>query len=50
MAYWCCKEDMALMGQLLGIKLAASEFVGYIQLADLKKRSKLQHILNTINR
>ncbi len=30
------KEDMALMGQLLGIKLAASEFVGYIQLADLK--------------
>lgn len=30
------KEDMALMGQLLGIKLAASEFIGYIQLADLK--------------
>jgi len=30
------KEDMMLMGQLLGIKLAASEFVGYIQLADLK--------------
>lgn len=30
------KEDMALMGQLLGIKLAASEFVGYIQLAELK--------------
>lgn len=29
-------EDMMLMGQLLGIKLAASEFVGYIQLADLK--------------
>ena len=28
------KEDMMLMGQLLGIKLAASEFVGYIQLAD----------------
>lgn len=27
------KEDMMLMGQLLGIKLAASEFVGYIQLA-----------------
>ena len=25
-----------LMGQLLGIKLAASEFVGYIQLAELK--------------
>ena len=29
-------EDMMLMGQLLGIKLAASEFVGYVQLADLK--------------
>jgi len=29
------KEDMALMGQLLGIKLAASEFVGYIQLAQI---------------
>lgn len=30
------KEDMMLMGQLLGIKLVASEFVGYIQLAELK--------------
>lgn len=30
------KEDMMLMGQLLGIKLAASEFVGYVQLAELK--------------
>ncbi|AIY13163.1 NupC/NupG family nucleoside CNT transporter [Cellulophaga baltica] len=30
------KEDVMLMGQLLGIKLAASEFIGYIQLADLK--------------
>lgn len=30
------EEDVMLMGQLLGIKLAASEFVGYIQLADLK--------------
>lgn len=29
-------DDIALMGQLLGIKLVASEFVGYIQLADLK--------------
>lgn len=29
-------EDMMLMGQLLGIKLVASEFVGYIQLAELK--------------
>lgn len=30
------KEDMALMGQLLGIKLVASEFVGYTQLVELK--------------
>ena len=37
-------EDMALMGQLLGIKLAASEFVGYIQLADLKDASNAMHL------
>jgi CNT family concentrative nucleoside transporter len=30
------KEDMTLMGQLLGIKLVASEFVGYTQLVELK--------------
>lgn len=35
------KEDVALMGQLLGIKLVASEFVGYIQLADLKNTANL---------
>lgn len=29
-------EDILLMGQLLGVKLAASEFIGYIQLAELK--------------
>ena len=29
------EEDMALMGQLLGIKIVASEFVGYVQLAKL---------------
>ncbi len=29
-------KDIMLMGQLLGIKLAASEFIGYIQLAELK--------------
>ena len=29
-------EDIALMGQLLGVKLVASEFVGYTQLVDLK--------------
>ena len=30
------KEDITLMGQLLGVKLAASEFVAYIELASLK--------------
>tara|TARA_R110000772_G_scaffold90957_1_gene187381 strand:- start:375 stop:2090 length:1716 start_codon:yes stop_codon:yes gene_type:complete len=38
------KEDMMMMGQLLGIKLAASEFVGYIQLADLKDVTKVAHL------
>tara|TARA_R110002074_G_scaffold263264_1_gene435365 strand:+ start:4895 stop:6610 length:1716 start_codon:yes stop_codon:yes gene_type:complete len=37
-------EDMALMGQLLGIKLAASEFIGYIQLADLKDVANSTHL------
>ncbi len=37
------KEDIMLMGQLLGIKLAASEFVGYIQLADLKNMANATH-------
>jgi CNT family concentrative nucleoside transporter len=37
-------EDMTMMGQLLGIKLAASEFVGYIQLAELKNVSNLMHL------
>ncbi|WP_212668420.1 NupC/NupG family nucleoside CNT transporter [Cellulophaga lytica] len=36
-------EDMTLMGQLLGIKLAASEFVGYIQLAELKNAANVTH-------
>jgi len=40
------KEDMMMMGQLLGIKLAASEFVGYIQLADLKDVSNATHLHN----
>lgn len=40
------KEDMTLMGQLLGIKLAASEFVGYIQLADLKNPENALHLAN----
>lgn len=38
------REDMALMGQLLGIKLAASEFIGYIQLAELKNAANATHL------
>ena len=38
------KEDVTLMGQLLGIKIVASEFIGYIQLADLKEASSLVHL------
>ena len=37
------KEDMTLMGQLLGIKLVASEFVGYTQLVDLKNNASSLH-------
>ena len=37
-------EDMTLMGQLLGIKLAASEFVAYIELADLKNIASTTHL------
>jgi len=36
--------DIMLMGQLLGIKLAASEFVGYIQLAGLKDVANAGHL------
>jgi CNT family concentrative nucleoside transporter len=36
-------EDTMLMGQLLGIKLAASEFIGYIQLAELKNMANATH-------
>ena len=38
------QEDMLMMGQLLGIKLVASEFVGYIQLAQLKDVSNGIHL------
>lgn len=38
------KEDLSLMGQLLGIKLVASEFVAYTQLADLKDASNIVHL------
>ncbi len=37
------REDIALMGQLLGVKLVASEFVGYIQLAELKNVANAIH-------
>jgi CNT family concentrative nucleoside transporter len=37
-------KDIMLMGQLLGIKLAASEFVGYIQLAELKNVANATHL------
>lgn len=37
-------EDITLMGQLLGIKLAASEFVGYIQLSELKDPTNALHL------
>ncbi|MBM1108171.1 Na+ dependent nucleoside transporter [Aurantibacter crassamenti] len=36
-------EDITLMGQLLGIKLAASEFIGYIQLSELKNMASSAH-------
>lgn len=36
-------NDLLPMGQLLGIKLAASEFVGYIQLAELKNAANQIH-------
>jgi len=39
------KEDMTLVGQLLGIKLAASEFVAYVQLADLKNMGNSMHLI-----
>ena len=37
-------EDITLMGQLLGVKLAASEFVAYIELASLKDIGNILHL------
>ncbi len=37
-------EDLNLMGQLLGIKLVASEFVAYSQLAELKNMAAAVHL------
>ena len=38
------KEDMTLMGQLLGVKIVASEFVAYIELASLKDLTSVIHL------
>ena len=38
------QEDIMLMGQLIGIKLAASEFIGYMQLVELKDVSNALHL------
>jgi CNT family concentrative nucleoside transporter len=38
------KEDMTLMGQLIGVKLVASEFVGYTQLVSLKDGVNAIHL------
>lgn len=38
------KEDIMPMGQLLGIKLAASEFIAYIELAKLKDTANALHL------
>lgn len=39
-------EDIMTMGQLLGIKLAASEFVAYAQLAELKNPANTVHLVH----
>ncbi|MEH0007778.1 MAG: nucleoside transporter C-terminal domain-containing protein [Flavobacteriales bacterium] len=38
------KADMALMGQLLGVKIVANEFVGYIELSRLKDVTQAAHL------
>ncbi|MBP6236053.1 MAG: Na+ dependent nucleoside transporter [Saprospiraceae bacterium] len=40
------KEDIMTMGQLLGIKLASSEFVAYTQLAELKNPANTVHLFH----
>ena len=39
-------DDISLMGQLLGVKLVASEFIAYIQLAELKDTTAPLHLNN----
>jgi len=38
------KEDITILGQLLGVKLIASEFVAYINLADFKDVGQAMHL------
>lgn len=38
------KEDVTMLGQLLGIKLIASEFVGYINLGEFKNVANAMHL------
>ena len=38
------KEDITMLGQLLGIKLIASEFVGYINLGEFKNVANAMHL------
>lgn len=37
-------DDISLMGQLLGVKLVASEFIAYTQLAELKNPENALHL------
>lgn len=37
-------EDISLMGQLLGVKLVASEFIAYINLVELKNTANALHL------
>jgi CNT family concentrative nucleoside transporter len=39
-------DDIMTMGQLLGIKLASSEFVAYAQLAELKNPANAVHLVH----
>jgi CNT family concentrative nucleoside transporter len=41
-------EDMALVGRLLGEKIIASEFIGYISLSELKNSGAFEHYKSII--
>lgn len=38
------KDDITLMGQLLGMKIVVNEFIGYIELAQLKDAAQALHL------